>query len=460
MKRTILTFVAILIAGMSCVSQNFDRASVVSDLEYLRESLEQTHYDLFAFTSEKEFDANYEKVKASVTADSINLKEAISLFQSVISKANTGHAEIDFPITAYITYADGGGTIFPLELAFENGRSLIRKNHSDKELDIGVEVIAINGMAIEEILQKMYPFISAETKYFKQTKIEFWTFPRMFWQVFGEKETFKVTIQDAEGTRDVELKSVPVWEGYEQKRKDFMAPRLELDYIEDIAYLSIGSFGGDEEKFKKFIDSSFADIKAKNANRLILDLRNNNGGDNSQSDHLVSYFADKPFVWNSSFKLRSSAILKEQTRKNSDTTKPYFRRILDSKVGEVYEDKSDPVEPQASSKRFMGEVFVLVNRQSYSMSAVTAALIQDFEFGTIVGEETGDHPTLHASQFSYNLPRTGVVVKVPKGFMVRPGGGLERRGVVPDIQIKDHLLDEEDEILEELLKRLQYEVRN
>ena len=455
MKKTILNFSAFFLAGITCIAQNFDKASVISDLEYLRESLEQTHYDLFAFTSEEEFDANYEKVKATVTGDSISLKQAISLFQSVISKANTGHAEIDFPIPSYLAYADGSGTIFPLELAFENGKALIRKNHSDKELEIGAEVIAVNGMEIEAILRKMYPYISAETLYFKLAKIEFWTFPRMFWQVFGEKKSFKVSIRDAEGTKDVVLNSVPVWEGYEMKRKDFMGPRLQLDYIEDIAYLSIGSFGSDEENFKKYIDSSFADIKAKNADRLILDLRNNNGGDNSQSDHLVSYFADKPFVWNSSFKLRSSAILKDQTRKNSDTTNPYFRRILDSKVGEVYEDKSDPVEPRALSKRFMGEVFVLVNRQSYSMSAVTAAMIQDYGFGTIVGEETGDHPTLHASQFAYTLPKTGVVVKVPKGFMVRPGGGLERRGVVPDIAIKDHLLDEEDEILKELLDRLQ-----
>jgi C-terminal processing protease CtpA/Prc len=88
------------------------------------------------------------------------------------------------------------------------------------------------------------------------------------------------------------------------------------------------------------------------------------------------------------------------------------------------------------------------------MAAVAAAEIKDYRFATIVGEETGDFPTLHASQFSYTLPITGVLVKVPKGYIVRPNGNEVLKGVIPDIKIRDHLLDEKDEILNKLLETL------
>ena len=97
---------------------------------------------------------------------------------------------------------------------------------------------------------------------------------------------------------------------------------------------------------------------------------------------------------------------------------------------------------------------MLSNRQSHSQSAVTAAQIQDYGFGIIVGEETGDYPSLYASQFQYTLPTTGIPVKVSKGRIVRVNGSAEEEGVIPDIFIKDYLLDEKDEILEGLLKRI------
>ena len=97
---------------------------------------------------------------------------------------------------------------------------------------------------------------------------------------------------------------------------------------------------------------------------------------------------------------------------------------------------------------------MLVNRQSHSQSAVTAAQIQDYGFGTIVGEETGDYPSLYASIFQYALPNSGIPVNVSKGYMVRVNGSTEEQGVIPDIFIKDHLLDENDEILKGLLKKI------
>lgn len=433
----------------------FSKKEVLEDLKTLQESLEEAHYNLYAYTTEQEFNARYLQIKEGIQKDSLDLLETTTILQQLISVVNNGHTEIGFPGQSYGTYAYSGGTLFPLEIAFEYNIPLIRKNWSDNDsIKVGDKILRINGMPMAEILSKMYPQISAERPYFKNAKIELYSFPRVYWQVFGRHDQFEVEIQSKGKNTTYSLKAVDLIDGYEMKRNEVLNATMKLWFKGQTAYLNPGNFSGDEPKFKQFIDSSFAEIHSKTSENLIIDLRNNGGGDNAFSDYLVSYIADRPFQWHSSFTLKTSAFLKEQVRQNNDTTAVYWKQILDHKDGEVYDYHFDDYPPQPITKRYKGKVYVLINRQSHSQSAVTAAQIQDYGFGTIVGEETGDYPSLYASQFQYQLPHTGISVSVSKGKIVRVNGSTQEEGVIPDIFIKDHLLDEDDEILDGLLKHL------
>ncbi len=458
-KKNFFTFLAFIFFLMNVQGQTFSREAVLQDLDHLRSSLENAHYNLYAFTSKTEFEENFRRVRNSVVEDSLSLKEATGLFQKVIAKANTGHAEIDFPAQAYISYAMNGGTIFPLELAFEDDKVYIRKNFSDNsKINTGSELLSINDEPIKEILEKIYPQLSAERKYFKNAKLEFWSFPRLYWQIFGEQKEFRVELKNEEGTAVHQVSAIEALEGYEYKRKDVFDFPAKLEFFGNTAYLYPGAFSSQQEEgeeiFKSFIDSAFAEIRNKAVENLIVDLRYNSGGHDAFSNYLIAHFADEPFRWNSDFSLKTSEFLKAHTRKNNDTTAAYFKAILEHRDGEKYAYDTGAYAPVPLEKRFTGKVFTLVNRQTHSMAAVAAALIQDYGFATIVGEETGEFPSLHASQFSYQLPNTGVLVKVPKGFITRPNGKIEQRGVMPDILIKDHLLDEEDEILKGILHQI------
>lgn len=436
-------------------SQNFGKQEVLQDLEYLYNSVIEAHFNVYAYVTAEDFKANYQNVRHSVTQDSLSLLETTNLFQKVISAVNNGHTEIDFPGSSYGAYAHSGGTLFPLELAFENGKSWVRKNFSDHpEIKVGSQITHINGKTMKSVLENIYPLVSAERTYFKNTKIELYSFPRYYWQVYGQESTFEVDIIIDGIPKKIVLNAINLIEGYEMKRNEVLNARMNLKFYDTSAYLNPGNFSGDETKYQKFLDSAFVEIKKRSSENLIIDLRNNGGGNDSFSDYMVSYFANKPFKWNSGFTLKTSQFLKEHTRKNNDTTQTFFKEILNHDNGEVYDYAFDAYIPQEKEKRFNGEVYVLVNRQSHSQSAVTAAQIQDYKFGTIVGEETGDYPSLYASQFQYTLPKTGIPVKVSKGHIIRVNGSTKREGVIPDIRIQDHLLDEKDEILQGLLDRL------
>lgn len=458
-KQYVFTLLSCALFAAPILAQNanakFGRNEILEDLEHLYNSLEEAHYDLYAYTSKEEFTENYLNIKRSIISDSISSLMATNIFQRVISAANNGHTEIDFPGAAYGNYAYGGGTIFPFEIAFENDKHLIRKNFSNHpEIRIGSEIISINGIAMEAVLAKIYPQVSAERTYFKNAKIELYSFPRCYWQVFGRQDDFQIVIKDKGSTTLYTIPAVNLIEGYEKKRNEVLNAQMKLSFLGMSAYLNPGNFSGDEQNYQRFIDSAFVKLKEEKVENLIIDLRNNGGGNDSFSDYLVSYIADKPFRWNSRLTLKTSEFLKAHTRKNNDTTATYFQNILLHKNGETYEYKTGYYRPQAKSKRFDSKVYVMVNRQSHSQAAVTAAQIQDYNFGTIVGEETGDYPSLYASQFQYALPNTGISVKVSKGYIVRVNGSTAQQGVVPDIVIRDHLLDENDEILRGLLDRL------
>jgi hypothetical protein len=440
----------------------FAPADVQADMAYAYETLQKAHYNLYAHVSKHDYDAAYQKLVGSVGRDSLSLLETTMLLQRLLAIGNVGHSEVDFAASSYIAYAMQGGTLFPLELAFEDGRTYVRKSYTpDSTVRAGDQVLRLDGRPIRKLQAAIHPYLSAERPYFKDAKLEFWSFPRYYWAVFGEKPSFKVKVKNASGKRSTHTIPAITVMAYEASRGgEILKNERSFRYMEEVAYLHPGPFSSPEPdgeaRFKAFVDSAFADINASQAKYLIVDLRNNAGGHNTFSDYLIAYFADKPFRWFSDFTIRTSEVLKTQTKKKYPEPIPdaYTRNILEVPDGETFAYEQTMQEPMPEVQRFKGKVYVLVNRQSYSMAAVSAALVQDYGFGELVGEETGDTPTLYAAQFSFQLPRTSVELKVPKGYIVRPNGDERLAGVIPDHLVRDHLLDDEDEVLRYTLEKL------
>ena len=288
-----------------CAKANDNRLNhqqVLSDFDMLYQSLIDTHYDPYAYISESQFHSHYEAIRKTLSAPSYSMLDTITYYQQLVASLNNGHTEVDFPVAPYLEYAESGGTVFPLDLAFQNGKALVRANYSnDHSISLGTELLSINGQSIEEILNHIHRQISAERVYFKNAKLEVLSFPRYYWYTFGGHDRFSIVVRSGNAKTQHTIDAISVFEGFEERKDEILSAQQTLRFYDVAAYLNPGHFSGNEQQYQNFIDDAFAKITSQNVQNLIIDLRNNSGGNDSFSDYLVSYIADKPFSWNSSF---------------------------------------------------------------------------------------------------------------------------------------------------------------
>jgi C-terminal processing protease CtpA/Prc len=298
--------------------------------------------------------------------------------------------------------------------------------------------------------------------------IDLITFSRVYWWIYGNGNQYAVNIKHKEGNvRRVIIKAIQASD-YEQKaskKKSVFRTDREFKFIGNIAYLHPGIFinnqsGGstseqktfETNEFISFIDSSFREIHKARSRSLIIDLRGNPGGDNAFSDPMIAYFATKPFWFCSEFNVKTSRITKQFWKDVKDSSLQDLKnQILTRKDGEIFKVSFQNYSPRTDSLRFEGKVYVLIDRYSYSNTVSTAAIIQEYKFGVIIGEPTADVASSYGATHEFKLPNSQLSVTYPKAFIVRPNGDRTLKGVTPDI-IVENAFKEADEILDFTIK--------
>lgn len=459
-----------LAAGASCAATHttaaagkevFPEASVRADFKHLYDTLEVAHFDLCVYRSCEAYARYYREVLGSIDGPMGHL-EVVRKFTPFVAFGNIGHTRIDFPVQDYIEYLQAGGTLLPLDIRVEGAHVYIAYNYSgDSRLAPGTEIVALDGRSIAWWIERTSRYVSGERPYMVHAQLES-MFPRLVWLEAGKIDSFRVALRSHPGSDTVvSVDAVPVMAVEEQKGKLEAAHNERKAEIlsNGIAYLRPGPFYATSEHetletFVSFIDDAFRRFMASDAQDLIIDLRDNPGGDNSFSDPMLAWIADKPFRFASRYELKASAQTRQALNKLA-AKEPggISARMLASMKkyadGETFAFEIPGVEPRKST--FPGRVWAVVNRHSYSNATAVAAIIQDHGFGTILGEETSDVPTSYASSAQFTLPETGIVVTYPKAYFVRPNGDEMLRGVVPDRSFTSPIAaGDEDVVLEDV----------
>ena len=457
--RSLLRALFVVVAPCASAAEpppepRFEPAEIRADFDALRAGLEAAHFDLYARRRRPGYDALHARMRAGfdapMTLDAIELA-----FQRYVAYGNVAHARIDAAGRGWEAYRAAGGTAFPLYLRVVAGRVHVERDLSGVDgLAAGDRVVSIDGTPARAWLDRMRSHLSADNDYLAYTLLET-SLPRHVWIELGTSERYTVVVEKRDGRRverRIPARTRAEFEAAEAK----LPPAFALDWNTrearmldgGIAYLRPGPFYDnrsdaphpwDPSAFRAFVDEAFRRFLDAGADHLLLDLRDNPGGDNSFSDPLVAWFATKPFRFTDAFEIKVSAATIASNAKRLDGSADAISAKLAaayarSEPGEHVRFEIPTVEPR-EGRRFGGKVHVLVNRHSYSNTVMVAAIVQDYGFGRILGEETADLASTYGAMESFALPRTGIVVGYPKARILRPNGDARPRGVIPDVAI-------------------------
>jgi hypothetical protein len=446
-----------------------------ADFAQMYRGLKSAHFDLNAFTPQRELDRSYARRLGQIDRP-MNRFEAKVLFELFAAEVRMGHTRIDSPTAEWNAYRKGGGKGFPLQIRIVDGRTYVAKNLSGVDaVRPGDEITRLNGQNMQQWLRRTERHVSAETAYMAHSLMDY-DFAIYLWVELGAVDGFEIRVRQA-GSPAREL-HLPARTSAEMEAArllqpadlDLENPLREAKLLDGrIAYLRPGPFynveaktGADEwdvSGFREFIDHAFDQFLEAGASRLIIDLRGNPGGDNLFSDVMVAWFATRPFRFASQFKIKVSAetIAANTARIEHDAaaagpvSQEFAELYAQHRIGEVADFAIPQTAPRAG-ERFEGKVFVLIDRQSYSNAVAVAALVQDYRFGVIVGEATSDMATTYGAMEQFALDHTGLKVGYPKARIVRPNGDLRSRGVMPDIAIRVPVVQSpHDEVLQQAI---------
>ncbi|MGB4655709.1 MAG: S41 family peptidase [Bacteroidales bacterium] len=250
---------------------------------------------------------------------------------------------------------------------------------------------------------------------------------------------------------------LPSWKEYaliNRYQKNYLIDSLD----KQTAYIGLSTFDLNEVETDA-IENFIREISKKQTPNLIIDLRNNSGGDVKVLSKLFSFIAQEPFYHESYSKVNKKGeyeFFKYCTNYNNDATLlfPDYHKIH-NRDG-FYKYNKDEIQPDKATN-YKGRVYVLTNENSFSASTNFAGLVKKYRRGVVVGRETGStYHQLKAVKFAdLKLPNSNIDVRIPMVKTVFdtivndafPWG----RGVLPDydvnISLKELSFENGDSVL-------------
>jgi hypothetical protein len=471
LKKLIFTIILVLIQDIAfsqsaAISNNkiLTKQQAIEDYIILYSSLINYHPNPFLYISEPELQSYFEANK-SIIPDNINELEFHFLSRQLISQIKCGHT-FARPSSAWYQFIKGKDILLPFEVRIIENRIFISNTTDDPfEFNINDEVLGINNIQVRDILQKMSSMQERDglTESFSKALIEK-RFRTYILFLMGLQTEYAIDYKNNLG----EIKKVVV-QGTSKKLKDTIIPELPIsfkkvkentwssfsyDSISNLAYLKIKNFG-DRKEFKKQYEAVFKFLKSKENTELIVDLRDNPGGNFKNGNTLLTYLTPNKFELNfqkpKKIKTKNDYIkLSKWVKwtKRAFATKPTKHRIK-GKVSETFTYKP-------RKNLFTGKINVIANGITFSQAALVAAHLK--EYGAIFfGEETGGAENGCNGILTYNLvlPNSAIIVSIP--IYQVPSNSTKAvfgYGVKPNYPIEPTLDNSTDNTLNEVIKTI------
>ncbi|MBO0953067.1 S41 family peptidase [Fibrella forsythiae] len=394
LARYLLLFFLVTKASISH-GQLLTPAQLQADFTRFQTALNEAHPAMYRYTSKNQFDSLAAAVATRLNQPMTQHQFYLAMMPLVVALRD-GHIKWLLPgqDEHYPFFTDN---LFPLKLYFLGERAWILGHYGADAVPTGAEVLTINDQPIATIIGKLLPNMAFADGYTVSSKYEDLNhfFSGYYATFIGAPARHQLTCRIGDSTQTIQLPAQPL--AAIKAYNDAHTPSARLPYyvtFEDssrAATLTIKRFWTEknEQKFKPFLAEAFRQIDQKRVQHLILDLRDNEGGEENYGVWLYKYLAQKPFRYYDHISVRQ----KKAYSFPAWTPKLYqmFRWLVVRKRGNSYVFVKQlglkRHKPQPSA--YAGKLYVLINGGSFSVTTELAARIHADGRGTFIGQETG-----------------------------------------------------------------------
>ncbi|PWV46545.1 S41 family peptidase [Chitinophaga sp. S165] len=419
MKKMILGF-GLLLTGLSGIAQRvFSPQELKVDLTIIRQALEEAHPGIYRFQSKEQLDKRFAATEKQLKKGMTEY-EFFRLVNPLIASIGDGHAKFhreQKPDDLHAFFENG---YLPLQLYFKDGHAYVLKTYGGKEeLPAGTRILSINGEDIEDITSRLFRNIFADgavqSARYAALNTDFAGYYGLF---TGPSPQFTIGYKEVAGKRGkIVLKAVSA---NDIRTVTSPEPSYSISFpAKDVALLRIAVFMENEglPSFRDFLDSAFRQIREKQVRSLIIDLRNNEGGTDRLGMLLNTFIARAPFRYYDKLTVAGVGPYSFASQATFPSEMEYLKQFV-KKEGDEYhftyfKEGLEMINPAENA--FGGNVYILQNGRSFSVTAEFAAIVKDNRRAVFIGEESGGAMQGNSSGgfAMVTLPNTRLGLDVP-----------------------------------------------
>lgn len=392
-------------------------------------------------------------------------------FYGVVRKSTSfglmhdSHLAVLTPATFVKDY--GNNYIPPVLQGIVNDTVFVRAAWEKYKEHIGKRIVSIDGMESDEIRERTRDFAirfdGNNSSIIDNTLLTAWNY--LFENDVQKPRTSRIVLEDGTVIDDKWLKYgtaryYPAVQAMDISYYRNMYETEDYDFSmanDSTVLFNLNSFVLNQVQVEEIADSLKAHIDVPN---MIIDLRNNPGGDVKVMEKLLSYFVEGPTV-----------DLHSYNKVNSDSTYASFRYSAnyagDFEIFKDFEkregrngfysdsDYSSVIEPD-STVNYQGRVYILADESSMSAATYFPSVLVRNHRAFVVGRETGSgYHYMTAEKFvDIILPNSQIQVRIPLVKSVFDETVTERtpagRGLLPDLEVPisyEEVYQSEDDII-------------
>lgn len=420
--------------------QPFDPLVLKEDLKIYRNIIETAHSGMYLYTSKEVFDSIFKKANEKLPTLK-NTREFYNLITGIHTKINCGHSSF-YTSGDIFSEVKNNATkaFFPFKVKFLKDTLVVAQDY--EKLKKGTQILSINGNTIKKITTETFKLLSSDgyNTTFKYRQLED-DFSTNYFLAFGPQEKFTIAyLHDSDKEScTLELPGIPNSELENTVTESHYEKPYYLEYVDDnTALLTVNTFSTEtrknQKKFFGFLKNAFSEMNKKGIKNLILDIRENTGGDDGNDMELASYLIDTHFKENKYRKLNTIDNVPpypqyllpqwyDMMELDADSKPEAIQKTMKKMVkeemikgddGAYYWREDKVIHRDPAKNKFKGNVFVLTSGRVFSGGGLFSALVRDKSNAIFIGEETGGGYYRHTGSIPlfYNLPNSKLIFSI------------------------------------------------